>query len=525
MVHVGALKALETQGVEFRGMAGTSAGAIVATLKAAGFNADEIVDPVERKTLLSSIGTGFGHKLETAVDFFEPPGWRRIRLFRAALNCLSGFRLLVMMVAAAVLALGSLYLATLYYGAAGAVAVFLLWGAVAYFIYGALMRGLTTVTRFRDVLDRTLQQRVFTGTTPRQVLFRDFGRDGRPTLKVVATDLTKGELKLFSPDTTPEVCVADAVAASVCLPVIFAPWKLGDCLHFDGGLVSNLPAWTFDEECALDPEAMTIAIGIRATSERADPPTSRRWLGQAIKTAVFGASLLNTRAVENLEGVILSTDLNLLAFDAGAETVFKTVKDATDAAQVRVVQRLITIPQVYRGACKAACEVAANVLKERPDVLGNKAFEGRIRAALAMPREGTHHSLRLRYGVGYDGNDDTDEDLLLPVEHSYAGEAFRDGEPSFAQFKAVDGAAAGALGEHLPGDANRRRRRLLRRDLAWLLCIPIRVGGRIPFVVALDCNQPIDPASESFPEVVNLLSGEIATIFGKAQEKIEGREP
>jgi NTE family protein len=46
LVHVGALKALEERGFEFKGVSGTSAGAIIAALKAVGYTADEIADPM-----------------------------------------------------------------------------------------------------------------------------------------------------------------------------------------------------------------------------------------------------------------------------------------------------------------------------------------------------------------------------------------------------------------------------------------------------------------------------------------------
>lgn len=49
IVHVGALKELETQGHTFKRLVGTSAGAITATLLAAGYNADEIQDAITEK--------------------------------------------------------------------------------------------------------------------------------------------------------------------------------------------------------------------------------------------------------------------------------------------------------------------------------------------------------------------------------------------------------------------------------------------------------------------------------------------
>ena len=44
VLHVGALSALEREGIEIRGLAGTSAGAIVAALAAAGYTSREIAD-------------------------------------------------------------------------------------------------------------------------------------------------------------------------------------------------------------------------------------------------------------------------------------------------------------------------------------------------------------------------------------------------------------------------------------------------------------------------------------------------
>lgn len=522
LVHVGALKALESQGVEFHGLAGTSAGSIVAALKAAGFQADDLIDPVKRTSILPFVGTEFC----SATDFFGPLAWKRIVLFRKILACCSGLRLFLAGAGFLFLFFGSIYLAAENFAAMGALVAVALWCLLFVLIYRFFIRGLTSVTRFRDILADTLRRKMFPGDPKREVLFKDFGNGGRPTLKIVATDLTRGQLKLFSPGATPGVHVADAVAASICLPVVFTAWELDGSLYFDGGLVSNLPAWTFDEERALDPDAMTIAIEIDAVSDSIAPPTAGRWLGHAVRTALFGASILNTRAVGNFEVVRLTTSLGLLAFDASNDVVFQTVKDATNAAQVRIVQRLFTVPRVFRSACEAVRELVKVALTAKPDLLGGKAFTGRLRAALAVPDEGTHRSLRLRFGVGYDTDADTDEGLLLPIEGSYVGEAFRENEFTFAYFRLPrDGEAADA-DDTLEGAANRWRRRLLRRDMAWLLCMPVRraaAGDNDPpaFVVAVDCDQPIDPEAESFGEVVGLLRTEIETIFSRALKDLD----
>lgn len=45
--HVGALKAAEQRGIRFVRIAGTSAGAIIAALAAAGYTADELLDAMD----------------------------------------------------------------------------------------------------------------------------------------------------------------------------------------------------------------------------------------------------------------------------------------------------------------------------------------------------------------------------------------------------------------------------------------------------------------------------------------------
>jgi predicted acylesterase/phospholipase RssA len=111
-----------------------------------------------------------------------------------------------------------------------------------------LMGGLADLKRFRAAFAGLLQSKMFPDETDRVVRMGDFARDGRPTLKIVSANLSRRSLHLFSPERTPDVPVADAVAASICLPIIFAPWRIDKAAFVDGGIVSNLPAWPFDEE-------------------------------------------------------------------------------------------------------------------------------------------------------------------------------------------------------------------------------------------------------------------------------------
>lgn len=63
----------------------------------------------------------------------------------------------------------------------------------------------------------------------------------RPTA-VVAFDLNTRRRVVFGSESAPEVGLADAVAASSSIPVLFCPYSLDDALYVDGGVVSGTHA-------------------------------------------------------------------------------------------------------------------------------------------------------------------------------------------------------------------------------------------------------------------------------------------
>jgi NTE family protein len=516
LVHIGALKALEEYGAAICGLAGTSAGAIIAALRATGMHADDMVDPVRGTTLLPLLGRRF----RSATDIFGRGGWLRIAALRFAIKALSGRRRIITVALALLALFGSLVAAYDYGEWAVAVAV-AVWIVVT--IIGAdwLLSGLSSVHIFRDALQKLLQENLFPDEPGRHVLFSDFGVDERPTLKIVATDLNARQLRLFSPEQTPDICVADAVAASICLPVIFRPFELGASVFLDGGLVSNLPAWPFDEERALDPDALTIAVEIIDTEPDNTPVSRSGWLGAAVKTAIFGSSILNKRAVGRLEVVPIETQLKVLDFDIGAHAALQAVAEATNYARARIVQRLLEGPGVLREATQDVFDLARTVLAEQANVFSSGTLTGRIRVALAIKEVGLYRSLRLRHGIGY--KEHSDEAMLLPIEGSLAGRTWLGREPTFTAIFHSAGLIYDAEGtEILPGPANRQRRRLIWPELAWSLCVPVFPAGyeEPAFVVVLEGEEEIADGSPNLEGVVNLLSEGINTIFEEPLKRL-----
>jgi NTE family protein len=63
----------------------------------------------------------------------------------------------------------------------------------------------------------------------------------KPTA-VVAYDLIKRSRVIFGTSAAPDVAIADAVAASSAIPVVFRPYPLADSLYVDGGVASGTHA-------------------------------------------------------------------------------------------------------------------------------------------------------------------------------------------------------------------------------------------------------------------------------------------
>ncbi|MGY6771322.1 patatin-like phospholipase family protein [Komagataeibacter sp. NFXK3] len=498
LIHVGALRALEDRNVVFQGIAGTSAGAIVAALRAAGFSSRELLDPDSDTSIIGQLHA-IDPRINRVTDIFGRTGWARLRLFRWGSRHASLLKTIAIGIGIAefvgLLCVGE---SRSWWMVCGAllISALLLWTARQSAL--VLIGGLADIRGFRDALATLLQRRMFPDTPGRVVTMGDFGRDGRPTLKIVSANLSECKLHLFSPERTPDVAVADAVAASICLPVIFQPWAIDQTIFVDGGIVSNLPAWPFDEERELDPEALTIAIAI------ADPthtPVIGRfnWLPAAIRTALFGSGELNLRASGQSEQLELESRLELLDFDMTLDDARQEVRDGEAAAGVRLDKWLFRRPDLYRTLCKETRSLAEEILTE---ALNNTA--GRIRVAIALPDRDYHHSLRLEFSVGYEM--DPDEGMLLPIEGSVIGAAWAKNESRFE-------VAPLPSNLDLPGDANRLRRKKVWPGLAWQLCIPISAQGSGSHLVVRIDGDAVFPTNGLVSEALEMLEKSVKELF------------
>ena len=510
LLHVGALRTLEARNVTYRGLAGTSAGAIVAAFAAAGLKADDLFSAERGTTLMDRLRQIDG-ALRTPTDLFGVGGWGRVTRLRGVLRrprlLRAGLAIFFVAFAALFFAAGRGWWIT---AGVAAVLVALVLGAAAVVLHRA-SRGLNRLDQLRGAAAQLLQQTMFPNEPNRTVVMRDFGGEGgRPSLKIVSANLETRSLHLFSPEETPDVPVADAIAASICLPVVFEPWHVGGDRHVDGGIVSNLPAWPFDEERELFPDAITLAVKI------GEPPARHRgwWLHAFALTALFGTSRLSTRIFGQGVRIDMPTTLGTLDFDLPWDRACQEVADAERYTRAQLDRQLFELPTLFREACRVIKDLASDVIEEALEVRAE-----RVRVAVAVPDERYFRSLRLRYSAGFD--EDQDAELLLPREGTILGAAVAVGSLKI-DLRPFDPAHC-LLGPH-----NTRRRRLVWRARNWIVAIPIyredaTHGTELALVVQIDGNtalpddagaiqlaleQVADAANAFFTQVVAQLRDE-----------------
>ena len=172
-------------------------------------------------------------------------------------------------------------------------------------------RGVFGTEKLATWLEELLASRIHHRTGPDgRVAFQDVDTP----LFIIATDVASG-IKLFSRKYTPKESISDAVAASASIPFFFMPKELQEASLVDGGLVSNFPAWVFDEErhkCG--PLIPTFGFDL-VTARPVEPITPFPFAESLFRVLLDGDRLLEVRAVENLHVIPLQVHCSTWNFD------------------------------------------------------------------------------------------------------------------------------------------------------------------------------------------------------------------
>lgn len=445
VAHIGALEALERNGLKVIGAAGTSAGALAATLAAVGLPARRIMDPTDpKRNLLADRG-------------LDPPRLLGLPSWRAFRRLLWTLRYV---------ALGA--------GVAGLFPMAILAFPIVWTVAGIVWRrGHFSTDPVARLLNDVLRERLaevyaaegHDAEVPERVTFQDLDHDrfkALQPLKIVATDITRGRLMVFDRLDTPHVVVAEAVAASIAIPLVFAPVSIesydgGKSVFVDGGLVSNLPVWVFQEDklaherrnptrppvpivgFTLDGEAPgSAAAAQRRRQQRTDAKTAQpgfwrqQWrrlfrprafelhLRSILNASLEGSQSLSHRFVEDLVVAPLETGLKMLDFDASWLKLRDGYVEGRNCADRHLRRALIVKPDRVRAELK------------RIEILVRRAMNRRRRRAGEPPLTRMRANLVERHGqrmfrVTHAFNMDLDADDRLPLDPDARGapQAFR----------------------------------------------------------------------------------------------------
>jgi len=482
IIHIGALTAVNELNLEIKGVAGTSAGSIVAALIAAGYSGSDLFDlDIEtKKNLFSSLPAEVGASKPS--DLFSKSGWRWVKAIQIATR----LKLPVPIWVFGALSIGVYgYLSYLVSALNVWVGLALNLAAAGVVGFGIMriVNGLTTLDRVRKVIDfavkrkRGIQTKLDAHGNPEMVSFQDLEDAGGIPLKIVATNTRHECVEVFSKDTTPTVAIADAVAASVCLPFIFKPWEFkflrsgsaepikGQFL--DGGFVSNLPAWPFDEERSLEPGVPTVALSIVSASAE-----SKHWASSIINTIVNGTAEIDTRAVGRLAKIPLKTELGMLDFDAAYNDLYVNVAYARQTTMRHLSTELIDTPTALRSTVSA---IQADVLELieyfRVPLHQESDVNSKIRVAIATVRDGRSKSMAMVYTAGHGYRHLSD--VALPLTHP-AGKTWALGKLKVFQRGRYE------LAPHLPNPE-------------WMFCVPLFSASQLssaikPCVIVIELD-------------------------------------
>ena len=414
VAHVGALKAVQENGLDIIGVAGTSAGALAAVLIAIGLEADDIFD-------VTGVNS---HILEqynlSPVDVLGKNGWNALCGLRR-----SGHRNIRW------IALGGVVLSF----ALSRRNTKALWNI--YRKFGLLSTA--TIRSFVNTVirDRLIKIKADSGLDfeiPDEVTFRDLAGN-IPTivpLKIVATNVDLQQLQVFDATLTPNVVIAEAVAASIAIPIVFRPAEIpsfGPGRFADGGLVSNFPIWVFTEEkLAFERENAAQPpvpiVGFSLADGATDPVKLREdfsgYLGKLLAAILHGSQATIANFVEDVRVVPLKVELDMLDFAQPLDAYVNAFKSGRDQANRHLRFMLDAKPdrlqfELRRIRTKAVRELNKNRTKRgRPKVSG-------LRVNLIVPFG--QQSLRVAESVGMDG--DADDRLVLDRRGRGVAAAFR----------------------------------------------------------------------------------------------------
>ena len=458
LAHVGALKATENRNISYKSVGGTSAGAIIAALVAAGFTADELFDPQNVASSLFKIDF---------LDFLDKDTWRSVQAIFSAFRKIKASRFPK---------LKSIY----YY-----------WKFRNTIDLLITEKGLFDTQKFCEWLEEALKQKLNKADA---VTFKDL----KIPLTIISTDVSSCNIRVFSQTETPDFCVSEAVASSIAIPLFFKPingTSRGQIL-VDGGVVSNYPTWIFDKE-RQNNEGGVVTLGYKLTekSSETEPISASfyNYLLQLLSSALWGDQSLEIRGIESLHSIQLQISAGTLQFDLNDTQKRELYAEGKASTEIYFSKNIgLSSKEEITGFLEIAC---LKVKKEIKAITGKEVTH--LRSNIFIPTFQDSRHLRLMYSYGM--KDDPDDRLVIDIGSGAAGLCFEKGRPIICDLEKAKTVFESEW------KFNKYQQALVRNDLKSLISLPITNPEDSTVIAVLSFDSKDDLLNEFLAVEASIL--------------------
>ncbi|HKZ41708.1 MAG TPA: patatin-like phospholipase family protein, partial [Candidatus Hodarchaeales archaeon] len=240
-------------------------------------------------------------------------------------------------------------------------------------------------------------------------------------LKIVASDIAGCRPRVFDPDQHPQETIANAIRASVSIPLFFQP-PPRDQLLTDGGLISNFPAWVFDSDRVANP--MIPTVGFRLRQKKKNPPQSadfKQYLELLAEAALTGADFLQFRGIRKFIPIEIELRREISSFNfLISKDDRKGLADDGYASAQKIIkgfkQKGILTPTVLADLQKEKIEAILGTIR-------NELFSGLVHARASIMLPTSSETRKVIYTYNYDETDQ-DTDLELAMNAGCSGHAW-----------------------------------------------------------------------------------------------------
>jgi NTE family protein len=387
----GCLKAAEEHHIEIVGYGGTSAGAIVATLAAVGYSADDLrtvlVDDIQFSSFLDDDGNALSVLRQLGARWRNP--WHLLPHVKLAWRIHRDLGL--------------------YRGE-----------TMRRFLLNCIG------AKLPDVKDRN------------DVTFEELKELGCRPLKVLATDLGSRQARVHSAAGGHEIngSVCDAVRASTSYPFVFRPVRINDRYLVDGGLCSNLPVFVFEREREQDRLPLIAFDLVQRPPDLGGNYSLGRFCGDMMATALESSDVLVRSVVKGIHHVrvVLPEKFDTLDFHLERAEALALFNLGYESARRYFSNRIPQWPQAenpveaLQALAGVPKELASRVLNAVANDFEQQTRATNIRANIMLP---TPHGTRIvvyQYGM----DNDADRDLELAIGAGCTGRAWMERKPNAA---------------------------------------------------------------------------------------------